>query len=140
MKIYFSGSISGGRDHAAIYPHMVARLQAQGHHVLSAHVADPAALEVEKDLPPREVFERDTQWVNEAEALIAEVSTPSLGVGYEIALAVQLDKPVLCVYRSGVRLSKMISGNTAPHLMVAVYASEAELDDEVDVFLKGLPR
>jgi hypothetical protein len=138
MKIYFSGSISGGRDHAAIYPHLVARLQAQGHHVLSAHVADPDALEAEKDLPPRAVFERDTHWVAEAEALIAEVSTPSLGVGYEIALAVQLGKPVLCVYRSGLRISKMITGNTAPRLTVAIYSSEAELDDRVDAFLKNL--
>jgi hypothetical protein len=138
MKIYFSGSISGGRDHEAIYQHLVGHLQALGHHVLSAHVADPAALEAEKDLPPREVFERDTNWVKAAEALIAEVSTPSLGVGYEIALAVQLGKPVLCVSRSGVRLSKMISGNTAPNITLAAYSAEAELDDQVDGFLKNL--
>jgi len=138
MKIYFSGSISGGRDHEAIYQLVVARLQAQGHHVLSAHVADPLALEAEKDLPPREVFERDTNWVKDCEAMIAEVSAPSLGVGYEVALAVQLGKPVLCVYRSGMRLSKMISGNPAPNLTVAAYANEAELDERVDAFLRAL--
>jgi hypothetical protein len=140
MKIYFSGSISGGREHEVIYQRVVARLQAQGHHVLSAHVADPLALEIERDLPPRDVFERDSNWVKECEALVAEVSTPSLGVGYEYALAVQLGKPVLCVYRSGVRLSKMISGNPAPNLCVAAYTSEAELDEQVDVFLKNLTR
>jgi hypothetical protein len=140
MKIYFSGSISGGRAHEAIYQHVVARLQAQGHHVLSAHVADSLALETEKDLPPREVFERDTNWVKDCEAMIAEVSAPSLGVGYEYALAVQLGKPVLCVYRSGVRLSKMISGNPASNLTVAAYANEAELDERVDAFLKALTR
>ena len=140
MKIYFSGSISGGREHEAIYQHLVAHLQAQGHHVLSAHVADPAALEAEKDLPPREVFERDSNWVRDCAAMSAEVSTPSLGVGYEIALAVQLGKPVLCVYRSGVRLSKMITGNPAPNLTVATYATLAELDEQVDVFLKNLTR
>jgi 2'-deoxynucleoside 5'-phosphate N-hydrolase len=138
MKIYFSGSISGGRDHEAVYRHMVSRLQAQGHHVLSAHVADPDALAIEKDTPPREVFERDTAWVRESAALIAEVSTPSLGVGYEIALAVQVGKPVLCVCRSGVRLSKMISGNTAPQVTVAVYSAEAELNAIVDSFLTRL--
>ena len=140
MKIYFSGSISGGREHEAIYQHVVARLQAQGHHVLSAHVADPLALEAEKDLPPREVFERDTNWVKACDVMIAEVSTPSLGVGYEVALAVQLGKPVWCVYRSGVRLSKLISGNTAPHVTVAAYANEAELDERVDAFLHTLTR
>lgn len=140
MKIYFSGSISGGRDHAAIYPRVVTRLRAQGHHVLSAHVADPVALEAEKDLPPRAVFERDARWVEEADALIAEVSTPSLGVGYEVALAVQLGKPVLCVYRSGVRVSKMITGNPAPRLTVAEYSSEADVDERVDAFLMAVAR
>jgi 2'-deoxynucleoside 5'-phosphate N-hydrolase len=138
MKIYFSGSISGGREHEAIYQHLVARLQAQGHDVLSAHVADPAALESEKDMPPRAVFERDVNWVKDCEAMIAEVSTPSLGVGYEYGLAVQLGKPVLCVYRSGVRLSKMITGNPAPNLTETAYASEADLDEQVDAFIAKL--
>ena len=140
MKIYFSGSISGGRAHEAIYQHLVSYLQAHGHDVLSAHVADPVALEAEKDRSPREVFERDVNWVKEAEAMVAEVSTPSLGVGYEYALAVQLGKPVLCVYRSGVRLSKMVTGNPAPNLTVATYSSEAELDEQLDVFLEKLTR
>jgi hypothetical protein len=140
MKIYFSGSISGGREHEAIYQHLVTHLQAQGHYVLSAHVADLVALEAEKDLPPREVFERDVNWVKDCEAMIAEVSTPSLGVGYEYALAVQLGKPVLCVYRSGVRMSKMITGNPAPNLTVATYSLEAELDEQVDSFISNLTR
>jgi len=138
MKIYFSGSISGGREHEAIYQHLVARLQAQGHDVLSAHVADPIALEAEKGLPPREVFVRDVNWVRECEAMIAEVSTPSLGVGYEYGLAVQLGKPVLCVYRSGVRMSKMVTGNPAPNLSVAMYSNLAELDERIDAFLYNL--
>jgi hypothetical protein len=72
--------------------------------------------------------------------MIAEVSTPSLGVGYEYGLAVQLGKPVLCVYRSGLRLSKMITGNPAQNLTVAAYSSEAELDRQADAFLKSLTR
>jgi 2'-deoxynucleoside 5'-phosphate N-hydrolase len=138
MKIYFSGSISGGREHEAIYQHLVARLQAQDHDVLSAHVADPAAIEREKGWSPREVFERDVAWVDACEAMIAEVSTPSLGVGYEYGRAIQQGKPVLCVYRSGLRLSKMITGNPAPNLTVATYSSETELNELLDAFLKGL--
>ncbi len=138
MKIYFSGSISGGREHETVYQHLVAHLQARGHHVLSAHVADPLALQTERNLSPREVFERDSNWVKECEALVAEVSTPSLGVGYEYGLAVQLGKPVLCVYRAGIRMSKMITGNPAPNLCVAAYSSEAELDEQVDAFLENL--
>jgi hypothetical protein len=140
MKIYFSGSISGGRDHEAIYQHMVAHLQALGHDVLSAHVADPLALETEQGLSPHEVFERDVAWVDNCAAMIAEVSLPSLGVGYEYGRAVQAGKPVLCVYRSGLRISKMVTGNPAPNLIVAAYSAEAELNDLMDSFLSKLAR
>ena len=138
MKIYFSGSISGGREHAAVYQHLVEHLQTLGHEVLSAHVADPDVLEREKDTAPRLVFERDVAWVHECDVMIAEVSKPSLGVGYEYGLAVQLGKPVLCVYRSGLRLSKMVTGNPAPNLKVAVYTTEAELDRITQSFLDSL--
>src|SRR5512136_692317 len=135
MKVYFSGAISAGRDNAAIYQHMVARLQAQGHDVLSAHVADPAVLEHEKDVLARVVFDRDVQWIEACDVMIAEVSTPSTGVGYEYGLAIQLGKPVLCVYQAGLRMTKMIRGNPAPNLTVATYANEAELDQRVDGFV-----
>jgi hypothetical protein len=51
---------------------------------------------------------------------------------------VQLGKPVLCVYRSGLRLSKMVTGNPAPNLKVAVYTTEAELDRVTQSFLDAL--
>ena len=138
MKIYFSGSISGGREHAAIYQQLVAYLQALGHDVLSAHVADPDVLDREKDTPPRIVFERDVAWVHACDAMIAEVSTPSLGVGYEIGYALQRGMPTLCLYRDGLFVSKMITGNPSPHLTVATYCDEDDLDRHVDAFLKRL--
>ena len=136
MKIYFSGAISAGRDHAAIYQRMVARMQAQGHDVLSAHVADPAVLQHEADVPARGVFDRDVKWIEECDVMVAEVSTPSTGVGYEYGLAIQLGKPVLCLYQSGLRMTKMILGNPAPRLTVATYSSAAELDEIVDAYLE----
>ena len=138
MKIYFSGAISGGRDDVMIYQHLVARMQTQGHAVLSAHVADPAVLEREKNVPARAVFDRDVAWIDECDAMVAEVSTPSLGVGYEYGYAVQQGKPVLCIYRAGLRMSKMLLGNPASNLTVATYQNEAELDQKVDTFLESL--
>ncbi len=135
MKIYFSGAISAGRDNLPIYQHVVERLQSQGHNVLSAHVADLQVLDREKDVPPRTVFDRDVAWIDECDVMIAEVSTPSTGVGYEYGYAIQIGKPVLCVYRSGLRMTKMILGNPASNLSVAPYENDAELDDKVDAFL-----
>ena len=77
--------------------------------------------------PPEEVYERDTSWIEACDALIAEVSTPSHGVGYEIGYALSKGKPVLCCYRRGRRVSKMISGNPDLNLQTRDYSSQDEL-------------
>ena len=61
----------------------------------------------------REIFLRDMEWLQSADLIIAEVTTPSLGVGYELGIAEKLKIPALCLYRpiKGKRLSAMISGN-----------------------------
>ena len=56
---------------------------------------------------------RDMEWLQSADLVIAEVTTPSLGVGYELGIAAKLKISVFCLYRpiKGKRLSAMISGN-----------------------------
>ncbi len=121
MKVYFSCSITGGRQDQPLYRDIVTLLEAGGHEVPTAHLAHDDVLDLEAVETPEEIYMRDVDWVRECDALIAEVSTPSHGVGYEIALAVSLGKPVLCCYREGVRVSKMILGNRAPHYQVYSY-------------------
>jgi nucleoside 2-deoxyribosyltransferase len=135
VRIYFSGSIAGGREELPIYQHVVARLKSLGHVVLTEHVADPNVLSRERDVPAREVYRRDANWLNGADVVIAEISRPSLGVGYEIGYALQRETPTLCVYRDGLFVSKMITGNPSPFLTLAAYRDESELDRHVDAFL-----
>jgi hypothetical protein len=138
MQIYFSGAISGGREKLPIYRHIVARLQAAGHTVPSAHVADPNVLARELKVPPRQVYTRDIRWVEDCHAMVAEVSTPSLGVGYEVCHALHIGKPVLCLYQHGLFISKMITGNSHSTLTVADYADLEQLDARLDAFLASL--
>ena len=140
MQIYFSGAISGGRDDLSVYQHIVAHLQASGAVVPSAHVADPAVLSRESSVSPRDVYQRDIGWIEQSDAMVAEVSTPSLGVGYEVGYALHIAKPVLCLHRHGLFISKMITGNPAPMLRVAAYENLDELDAHLDSFLKSLAR
>lgn len=140
MHIYFSGAISAGRDNLPIYQHIVARLQAAGHTVPSEHVADPNVLTRESSVPPRAVYWRDIHWIEECHAMVAEVSTPSLGVGYEVCYALHVGKPVLCLFQHGLFISKMITGNPRPTLTVADYADLEELYVHLDAFLTALAR
>lgn len=86
-------------------------------------------------LAPEAVFERDTAWLRDCDALIAEVSTPSHGVGFEIAYALGRGKPVLCLAREGVRVSKMITGIRQPGFAFATYATQEEALARMDDFL-----
>jgi len=137
MKVYFSCSLTGGRNDEAIYGALVDHLQAAGHEVLTAHLAWPEVMRAERVVDPGEVYHRDIAWIEECQALVAEVSTPSHGVGYEIAYALGVGKPVLCLYRRDARVSKMITGNDSPTLRVVAYASAGEALALVDKFLAG---
>jgi len=121
MNIYFSCAITGGRDDQHTYAALVNEMLKNGHIVPTSTLAQPGIMEKEAVVSPQEVYERDVTWVNGCDALVAEVSTPSHGVGYEIALALLLGKPVLCCYQMGKRVSKMITGNTMPNLQVSSY-------------------
>jgi nucleoside 2-deoxyribosyltransferase len=81
------------------------------------------------------VYARDTRWIQESEILIAEISAPSHGVGYEIGYALSLGKPVLALYQEGRKVSKMISGNPNPDLSVKSYNAPAEAVEIIRTFL-----
>lgn len=138
MNIYFACSLTGGRDDEAIYRAIVEHLQTLGHEVPTAHLAHPEVMELEKIIDPAEVYQRDIAWLQACDGVIAEVSTPSHGVGYEIAYSLSLGKPVLCCHRRGMPVSKMLLGNDTPGIMVRSYENEVDALATVDVFLAGL--
>jgi len=140
MNIYFSCSITGGRSDQVIYQQIVDFLVAGGHQVPTAHLSKADVMLDEHVIPPADVYERDTRWVSECELLIAEVSTPSHGVGYEIALALLQSKPVFCCYRQGRAVSKMILGNSHPSLTLKAYSGEDDLLAALQAYIERLSK
>lgn len=126
MNVYFACSITGGREFEAVYQQIVAALEADGHIIPTSHLAQAEAMEGERLLTARDVYERDVNWIRNCDALIAEVSVPSHGVGYEIAFALQIGKPTLCLSQQGRKVSKMITGNPDPALRVMTYKTVEE--------------
>ena len=140
MKIYFACSITGGRTDEPIYQQIVRTLQAAGHEVPTALLAGSDVLQLEIVVDPVEVFNRDTNWINDCELLVAEVSTPSHGVGFEIAYALNQNKSVLCLHRQGIPVSKMITGNQAANLTVLAYQHDAEAVDQLKGYLQNFEK
>ena len=138
MNIYFACSITGGREFESTYQTIVAALEGSGHSIPTSHLAQAEAMEAERALSPQDVYERDVNWIRECDALIAEVSVPSHGVGYEIAYALQVRKPVLCIYQEGRRVSKMITGNSDDLLKISIYQTVEEAIFKAQSFLDRL--
>ena len=138
MNIYFSCSITGGRQDQAAYGSIVSALMADGHEVPTAVLADQDILDIEAVTSAVDVYKRDIAWLDACDAVVAEVSTPSHGVGYEIAYALDHGKPVICGYQAGKRVSKMLTGNTHPLIKVTAYKSVEEFIAEVGKFLDNI--
>ncbi|RLC71335.1 MAG: nucleoside 2-deoxyribosyltransferase [Chloroflexi bacterium] len=136
MKTYFAGSIRGGRNDVLLYRRIIALLAEYGQ-VLTEHVGDAGLTSVgEGGLSDRAIYERDTAWLAESDVVVAEVTIPSHGVGYEIGRAESLGKPVLCLHRraAGRQLSAMLAGN--PALRCETYERVGEIRLILEHFLR----
>jgi nucleoside 2-deoxyribosyltransferase len=136
MNIYFACSITGGRKDEATYQSIVTALLADGHSIPTAHISRSDVIALEAIVDPTQIYQRDIGWIEKSDALVAEVSTPSHGVGYEIAYALGRGKPVLCCYLQGTRVSKMLTGNKDPNLHVLAYRDASEVVQIVRDFLR----
>jgi len=137
MKIYFAGSIRGGREDAELYLRIIEHLKEYGK-VLTEHVGNPSLTNAGDDgSTDRFIHNRDLEWLQSSDVLVAEVTTVSMGVGYEIGRAAEAGKPVLCLFRSssGKNLSAMISGS--PDLKLVNYQNLSEAKRSIDEFMRN---
>ena len=115
MKVYFAGSIRGGREDQQKYLKLIDFISTKAE-VLTEHVGSHSIGKIGEDaLDDIAIYERDIEWLEEADAVIAEVTTPSLGVGYELGVAEKLNKPTLCLFNEGKKdqtLSALLAGNS----------------------------
>ncbi len=105
LRVYYATSVRGaGRDLEATR-RAIQTIKEMGHVALTEHLAGS-----DESLSDRQVYQRDMSLLEQADLLIADVTFPSLGVGFEICKAIQLGKPVYLIAREGVRVSKLIAG------------------------------
>uniref|UniRef100_A0A7C3WJW1 2'-deoxynucleoside 5'-phosphate N-hydrolase 1 n=1 Tax=Thermofilum pendens TaxID=2269 RepID=A0A7C3WJW1_THEPE len=127
VKVYLAAPMRGVRGALPEVRELLRLIEGYGHEVLTKHVVDDV-LDVDRGVPPRVVFERDIQLLEEADVMVAEVSYPSLGVGFELAYFLMRGKPaagLVLESRLG-SLSALIQGITWPNFHLVVYASPQE--------------
>lgn len=112
MKIYVSGSIYGGTQKIDTYKILIDELEKYGE-VLDKQIADPNVIENEKYQKDEDIFKDLEQKMTIADIIFAEVTIPSLGVGYELGFADKIGKKIIAIYDETYtkKVSTMISGN-----------------------------
>ena len=135
-KVYFAGSIRGGRNDAELYRKIIDYIK-KTDTVLTEHIGNPSLSLFERyENADKQIYEQDTAWLRESDLVIAECTNPSLGVGYEMAYAEQHKKPVFIFYRRSVcSLSAMLTGD--PYFTIIPYESFDEITAKLDEILAG---
>lgn len=135
MNIYFAGSVRGGKSDQELYTYIVNRMKSIGN-VFTEEMSTLPAEGAEKT--DRDIYEENYSWIIQCDAMVAEVSTPSSGVGFEIGMAISKQKSVLCLYREqpGKKLSAMIAG--CPFVTNKTYQIEEDLPQIIDAFFSKI--
>lgn len=84
---------------------------------------------------PKKCTGRTRHGSPKANVVVAEVTVPSLGVGYELAFAEKLRKPCLVIYDSELNnnISSMITGDD--YFRCRCYKGETQAIQTIDEFL-----
>lgn len=142
MKIYFAGSIRGGGSDAKLYKKIIEYLKKYGKVIGGEHADDKILSALDNQGPDdRYIYNRDSRRLNSADVLIAEVTTPSLGVGYEIGISIEQGKKFLCLFRQKSpkkKLSAMING--CPKITSLTYSTRKEAKEAIDAFFNNIQK
>lgn len=127
MKVYFAFSIRGGTPDERIIQTVYKLLKEMRHEVTTEFNINRKSRE--RYMSDRDIYRRDVEALEKSDVILAEVSKPSLGVGYEIAFGEKIGKRVICLVREGVHLSAMINGN--PNLTLITYRDKDDLTEKL---------
>ncbi len=134
MIIYCAGPIRGDATYQQFYKKIIDFVESLGHTVLTEL---SSKFNSTVPLTDKQTYKRDLKWVDGSKIMIAEVSGPSLGVGFEISYAIfQRKLPVLAIHSSEVQnISAMISGCDSPLLTIEKYRDEEEMKRIIKVYI-----
>lgn len=135
-KVYFACSIRGGGD-TSLYQTIVNAIKQAGGDVLSEVFVNDVINYGGSPLPSDQIYARDIQMIHDCDVMIAEVTNPSLGVGYELAYAEKLHRPILCLFHASStgKLSAMVAGNS--YNVIENFSDADDIARKVDAFMSN---
>lgn len=126
MYIYFTGSLSGKKSHGSNYLKIIEYLISHGHTVIADHILQTTEDTIRKSTPKQKLeFQKKVEmWIENSDCVIAETSHPSVSVGYEIGMALQINKPVLILHSPDVDPPSLFSSHENENVVTSTYTKD----------------
>ena len=138
MRIYLACTVRGSRSGVVAARVVAERLRALGHDVLTSHLLEDGVEQAESALSEREVYDRDRRWLDSCDAIVAEASGSSYGVGFEVGYvtgrAAASGQRIFVLYDAACRhaVSRLISGYADARGATCAYESMSDVRSFVE--------
>jgi nucleoside 2-deoxyribosyltransferase len=135
MIVYCAGAIKGDTAYQNNYKEIIQYIGSMNHAALAELNGN---FKFSIPLSDKQIYTRDIKWIESSELVIAEISGPSLGVGFEIAYAIfQKEIPVLALVSSDVKkVSAMITGCNSKLLTIKRYKNIEDMKNIISNYFK----
>ncbi len=137
MIVYCAGAIKGDTTYQNNYIEMIRFIESMNHTPLAEL---NGKFNSSIPLSDNQIYTRDIKWIDGSVVMIAEISGPSLGVGFEIAYAIfKKEIPVLALVSSDVeKISAMITGCNSELLTIKRYKNIEDMQIIISDYFKNL--
>ncbi|MFH2019659.1 MAG: hypothetical protein ABII80_03545 [bacterium] len=126
MKIYFTAAVSNiSPEVRKLYGDIIKALESQNHTVIGTHLLNKNEEVISKQSEEEalSIQRKMSKWKKQADLMVVEVSTPSFGVGQEIAEAIADNRQVVAMYLKG-RKPHILSNQGQDLLYLVEYTPE----------------
>jgi nucleoside 2-deoxyribosyltransferase len=134
MIVYCAGPIKGDKQYQPFYIEIVKHVTALGHTALS-EMNEQFRSTI--PLTDSQIFKRNIKWMEKSDIIIAEASSSSTGVGFEIAYVLyNLKKHVLVLNKEGAKtISAMINGCDSELMDVKHYSDSEDIKKIISIYI-----
>ena len=138
-RTFLSIPVQGSRLSKSVYDAIIVGAQNAGLHLVNLEVNNPPSTTQLADISPEVVHAHNLALLEGCRLVIAEVSRPSLGVGYELAVAQARRLPILalCDAVHLHELSLMIRGIAFERFAIASYQQIEDVAGLISVFAQA---
>lgn len=119
MKIHFMSAVIDGNT--TDYEKIINAVEQLGHEIVTKHVLERRQTDLNKESPAEaELYAKKVHvWIKKSDAVIFETTKPDVSIGFEVATALNLGKPVIILYRKDI--------GDAPHALKGIDSEKLQV-------------